>query len=390
MNYTNVLILLPVYSFVGWCIEFVYRTVYYRKPVNPGLLKGPFLPLYGTSALVLIEMSILFRDLSVPARILLFAAAISVIEYTVGFLTEKFYGIKLWDYDDERFNIHGRVCLKYSLLWGCLSFVFIRAIHPLTTEALGTVPHELLMGGTYVLLGTMAVDAAASTISMKRFAGRLRHLSEVFHTLTEREFSLLLKHIKRQQYAFGILRNRVETIISTNLKENLNTRIASLVETMEQEYNDIAADILNNEEFLLLKNYYHHNSSIYDHVKKVSYVAYRLCKYLGLDYRSAARGALLHDFFLYDWRKDEGRPYEGGLHGFKHSRVALNNAEKHFELNAIEKDVIIKHMWPLTIALPRFRESFVVTFIDKYISSSEFISEVKNAGMNKLRKRKAA
>jgi len=123
-----------------------------------------------------------------------------------------------------------------------------------------------------------------------------------------------------------------------------------------------------------LKNYYHHNSSIFEHAEIVSWISYSICKYLNLDYASAARGALLHDFFLYDWRNhDEPELAKEKFHGFEHPKIALENSRKHFNLNKIEEDIIIKHMWPLTLLPPRYRESFIVTFVDKYTASREFV-----------------
>ncbi|MEI7884893.1 MAG: HD domain-containing protein [Clostridia bacterium] len=114
----------------------------------------------------------------------------------------------------------------------------------------------------------------------------------------------------------------------------------------------------------------HSNISCLEHSIYVSYVSFRICRRLGLDYRSAARGALLHDFFLYDWHIKGTRR---GLHGFTHPHAALTNANKHFQLNKLEKDIIAKHMWPLTISLPKYKESFIVVLADKYCATMEII-----------------
>jgi uncharacterized protein len=84
-----------------------------------------------------------------------------------------------------------------------------------------------------------------------------------------------------------------------------------------------------------------------------------------LDHRSATRGAILHDFFLYDWRDhDEPDLHRKKFHGVEHPLIALANAKKHFSVNEIEEDIIKKHMWPLTIVPPKYKESFIVSFID--------------------------
>jgi uncharacterized protein len=104
----------------------------------------------------------------------------------------------------------------------------------------------------------------------------------------------------------------------------------------------------------------------------VSYFSYKACKLLKLDHHSAARGALLHDFFLYDWRNHDVPDLpEDKFHGIEHPKIALANAQKHFQLNDIETDIIIKHMWPLTLVPPKYKESFIVSFADKYLASKD-------------------
>ncbi len=120
-----------------------------------------------------------------------------------------------------------------------------------------------------------------------------------------------------------------------------------------------------------MEKYIHHgNTSCLEHCKRVSYRSFKVSRTLKLDYRSTARGALLHDFYLYDWHIKGSHV---GLHGFRHSKISLENAKKYFILNSIEKDIIEKHMWPLTIKLPRYRESFIVLIVDKYSSILEIL-----------------
>ena len=70
-----------------------------------------------------------------------------------------------------------------------------------------------------------------------------------------------------------------------------------------KEFDDITNDIINHKEFNSLKNFHHHNCDVFSHSVKVSYISYKIAKRLGLDFISAARGGLLHDFFLYDWKE---------------------------------------------------------------------------------------
>ena len=93
-----------------------------------------------------------------------------------------------------------------------------------------------------------------------------------------------------------------------------------------------------------------------------------------MDYKSAARAGMLHDFFLYDWRIKNGRK---GLHAFTHGKTACKNASELFELSEKEKDMIIKHMWPVTPQFPKSKEGFILTFIDKHCALAEAIKVLK-------------
>ena len=90
---------------------------------------------------------------------------------------------------------------------------------------------------------------------------------------------------------------------------------------------------------------------------------------------------MLHDLFLYDWRKKQ--PDRKGLHAFTHGKTACENACKLFDLNDKEKDIIIKHMWPVTLSLPKSREAFILTFVDKYCAISESFEVYNSRLFNK-------
>lgn len=141
------------------------------------------------------------------------------------------------------------------------------------------------------------------------------------------------------------------------------------------EFYTYIKDLISNKTVQEMKNYrQHYNTSTYEHCFYVSYISYKICKTLRLDYKSAARGGMLHDLFLYDWRNSSKELNLDGLHAFVHPKIALKNAEAIFELNDKEKDIIKKHMWPVTLAVPRYAESFVITIADKYSALYESFS----------------
>jgi uncharacterized protein len=114
----------------------------------------------------------------------------------------------------------------------------------------------------------------------------------------------------------------------------------------------------------------HGKTSVYHHSVSVAYYSYLIALKLRLPIheRTLIRGALLHDYFLYDWHID-GHLHR--LHGFRHPRKALVNAMKEFQLSQVEKDIIIKHMFPLTPVPPMHLEGWIVCFVDKVCSTKE-------------------
>lgn len=141
------------------------------------------------------------------------------------------------------------------------------------------------------------------------------------------------------------------------------------------EFNDIIQDIEKEEMVQNLHQYIQHcDTTRYEHCRNVAFYSYLLCKKYGLDYVAAARGGMLHDLFLYDWHSPKEETHLKRLHAFEHPRIALKNANKLFNLTVKEKDIIVKHMWPVTISLPRYLESYIITFVDKYCATQESLS----------------
>lgn len=148
----------------------------------------------------------------------------------------------------------------------------------------------------------------------------------------------------------------------------MTTKIKEKAES-DSEFQSIIKELIENETVLEMKNYMQHcDTDCFEHCYTASYYSYQVCKKFKLDYKSAARAAMLHDLFLYDWRLKNDRT---GLHAFTHPQTACDNAERLFELNEKEKDIIKKHMWPVTVIPPKYSEGYVLTLVDKYCALEE-------------------
>ena len=129
------------------------------------------------------------------------------------------------------------------------------------------------------------------------------------------------------------------------------------------EYTSIVGDILSSPEFNKLKAYRHHYGvSRFEHSVNVSYYSFLICKGLGLNFRAAARAGLLHDFFHYECHKEKTGMFK---HAKLHPKLALKNAQQLTPLSELEKDIILKHMFLCSTVIPQYRESYIVSALDK-------------------------
>ena len=153
-----------------------------------------------------------------------------------------------------------------------------------------------------------------------------------------------------------------------------------------EEFYDCIRDVAEHPVVLRMKLYPHHgNSNCYQHCMHVAYYNYQWCRFFKLDARSAARAGMLHDLFLYDWHTHTQKTGDH-FHGLTHPETALKNAEKFFELNDTERDIIRTHMWPVTfLAFPRTKEALITTLTDKYCGSCE-TSRRKNVDTTRIRR----
>jgi uncharacterized protein len=136
------------------------------------------------------------------------------------------------------------------------------------------------------------------------------------------------------------------------------------------QFMDCIAGLYNSQEVQGLKEFEQHlEINRLQHITSVSYLSFRMCKKLGLDWQIAAQGGILHDLFYYDWREND---WSHRPHGYLHPAFALKNARALCgELDKKTENIIMRHMWPLTLVPPRCKEAFVVSLADKYCATIE-------------------
>lgn len=173
-----------IYSFLGWCLESIYKTIIFKKPTNSGFLYGPFCPMYGIGAILMIWAGQLSNN---PIVIFIMAFLIfSVWEYLVAVIIEKLFKTKYWDYSKLKFNLQGRVCLKNSLYWGILGVLLIYIIQPVINNFTDMIPHDILVYVDVILMIAILVDTVITIFRIMFIDKKIRQVLEIGETIKEK------------------------------------------------------------------------------------------------------------------------------------------------------------------------------------------------------------
>ena len=148
------------------------------------------------------------------------------------------------------------------------------------------------------------------------------------------------------------------------------------VSKIRKRFDELSAPTLKSGRLYQLASFTQHGTtSTLDHVIAVAYssLAFAMNAGIKVDERALVRGALLHDYYLYDWHDHDAAP--DNWHGFTHPRHALNNAREDFpDLTPVEEDIILHHMFPLVPIPPHTKEAWIVTTCDKACSTAETLT----------------
>lgn len=167
-----------VYAFLGWCSEVCFAALKNGRFVNRGFLNGPWCPIYGCGLCIVICFLTPLRQNAAA----LFAGSVlltSALEFLTGFLLEKLFHQKWWDYSDMPFNIGGYICPLFSVLWGLACLLVMDIVHPAVHGLVSAVPHTLGVVLLCVLSFVMLTDLAATVSTILRLNRKLQRLDEL-------------------------------------------------------------------------------------------------------------------------------------------------------------------------------------------------------------------
>ncbi|HCF38877.1 MAG TPA: hypothetical protein DER56_07465 [Thermosipho africanus] len=176
--FIRILLYLFMYSFWGWCAEVIYAALKEGEFVNRGFLNGPICPIYGFGAVSVVIILKPFHN----NLFILFAGSIvatSLIELITGFILEKVFKHRWWDYSDEKFNIGGYICPIFSLMWGIACLVIVAYINPIIVGAVNIIPETAAKIVLTILIILFTVDFIATTETILKMNKRLERIEEL-------------------------------------------------------------------------------------------------------------------------------------------------------------------------------------------------------------------
>lgn len=170
----NLVILFFIFAVIGWIIETIYRSVAQEKFCNPGLLTGPYVPLYGFCGLLIMGLVNIMDGAGIAAKSAAYCAAITLIEYLAGEIVLFLFNRRLWDYRENRWNLRGHICPLFSLLWTILALFFEYGIYPVSLSVISTIPPYTAARLTTAILVILNADLLYSTGIAQRTFDALR------------------------------------------------------------------------------------------------------------------------------------------------------------------------------------------------------------------------
>ena len=149
------------YCFFGWVFESTYVSIKSRKLINRGFMRGPFLPLYGTGAIMMLVVSMPFKD-NVALTYVAGCVGATLLELVTGITMEALFKVRYWDYSPKKFNYKGHICLSSTIAWGFLTILMTEVVHQEVAKVVLLLPHQVLTVITVLITIEIAADFALS------------------------------------------------------------------------------------------------------------------------------------------------------------------------------------------------------------------------------------
>ncbi len=186
-----------IYGFLGWCTEVAFAAFKEHHFVNRGFLNGPICPIYGFGVSTVILFLTPFQD-NLLLLYLVSTIVVTALEWLTGFLLEKLFHSRWWDYSNMPLNLNGYVCLLFSLIWGVACIFIVKVFHPLIAAGIHFLPHTLgwiliAVFGIMILIDTYVT--ASGIFKMNKRLERMEQIAEELHSISDRLGENIYKNV---------------------------------------------------------------------------------------------------------------------------------------------------------------------------------------------------
>lgn len=229
-----------IYCFLGWCFESAFVSFKSRKLVNRGFMRGPFLPLYGSGAMMMLVVSMPFRD-NVLLTYVAGVIGATALEYVTGVTMEALFKMRYWDYSNRFMNFQGHICLRSSIAWGFLTILMTRVIHQPIEQLVMSVPYRGLSYITVLMTVYIVVDFTLSfkaALDLKDILARMQAVREEMERMSRRlDVIIAFNNEEKEQ------RRQERELSVQELSNGLRQRFANLRETIQLRPSDYGENI---------------------------------------------------------------------------------------------------------------------------------------------------
>lgn len=183
-SFSNLILYIAAYSILGWICEVIYCSVPSKRFINRGFLYGPYCPMYGIGAVLILTITEPFTQY--PLLVFLVSlCVVTLLEYFTGWLMESLFQVRFWDYSNKKFNIKGRICLKNSLIFGIMGLVTTYFMHPFVTKLIDYIPKDYLRVFASLIIVVFFIDLFHTLSTMLKFTERLKTLKNYLEEIEQ-------------------------------------------------------------------------------------------------------------------------------------------------------------------------------------------------------------
>lgn len=228
------------YSFCGWCFESTHVSIRTGKPVNRGFMRGPFLPLYGSGAIMMYVVSMPFQD---NVLLTYFAGCIgaTVLEYITSVIMDTLFDVRYWDYSYKKIQFQGRICLSSTIAWGFLTIWMTRLVHKPIEKMMLAIPPHVLGYITFFTTVFIVADFALSfkaALDLRRILVKMQGIKDEMLRMQKRlDVIIAFNNEDKEQKSLE------REMKMDELTENLGRRFGSIKEAIQNAPENVRDEI---------------------------------------------------------------------------------------------------------------------------------------------------